>query len=326
MTFGLGTDLLPFEPLPAPPEDIRSILCVPWASNRLLEWVKAHLDDSHNNRTLVFTGKEMPISMTWGNDAKHREDMAKQFKKYFNSIYYYVTDVAVKGVKTLPMGFIEQYLQSRTDELLDAWMQTNTSDTWKVHSILAAWGLYTPGLEGTHYEYGKDSSKGWGMTWSRAWVDVANDAIDIRNDANGWMDSPESQATGVEKRNIERAQWWTELSKYKFILVPLGSAIQCSKVPEALSMLTIPIIKRGPFQTHDDIVRMGFPIVVVEAWAEITPESMERWWRILSPMLLDFRERCLSTEGYWRLLTQGSCMPDDQITLVMQISSVTNDA
>ncbi|CAK0911261.1 unnamed protein product [Prorocentrum cordatum] len=42
-----------------------------------------------------------------------------------------------------------------------------------------------------------------------------------------------------------------------------------------------------------------------EAWADITPEATQRWWRSLSPVLLSFRERCLSTEGYWRLLTQG---------------------
>jgi len=126
--------------------------------------------------------------------------------------------------------------------------------------------------------------------------------------------------TGVERRTIERDQWWMELSKYKFIIVPLGTAIQCAKVSEALSMLTIPVIKRGPFSTHDDLQRMGFPIVLVDAWVDITPESMKEWWRYLSPKLLAFREHCLNTEGFWRLLTQGNCAPYDSERLVKNLA------
>jgi len=259
---------------------------------------------------VVFSGRETPLSASWGwHDADRRKEMTEQYMKYFKRIYFYATDVALEGVNTMPLGFTEMYMAGRTDSFLDAWMQTSTNDTWKVHSVLAAWGKYTD-LDGPHRSPSEHSPGGEGPL-ARAWTEVANQAIDIRNDAVGWLNTPEGKATGVQRRSISKDQWWIELSKYKFTIAPLGSAIQCSKVPEALSMLTIPIIKRGPFPTHDDLVRMGFPIVVVEAWADITPESMKQWWRKLSPMLLDFRESCLSTEGYWRLLTQGNCMPYD---------------
>jgi hypothetical protein len=319
MTFGIEENLKGWEPLPAPPKDVRTILCSPQAPGRLLEWAKGHLDHSHNNRTVVFSGTESPLSETWGwLDKKNWKNMTEQYKKYFKHIYYYVTDVVVEGVSTLPLGFTEMYMRGRTDGLLDAWVQTSTSDTWKVHSILAAWGLYAAGSD-QHFVRRDNPPGAWG-TLTGPWVEVANHAIDIRNHAAEWIDTPEGKATGVERRTIERDQWWMELSKYKFIIVPLGTAIQCAKVVEALSMLTIPIIKRGPFRTHDDLQRMGFPIVLVDAWVDITPESMKEWWRYLSPMLLAFREHCLNTEGFWRLLTQGKCAPYDSERLFKNLA------
>jgi len=51
---------------------------------------------------------------------------------------------------------------------------------------------------------------------------------------------------------------------------------------------------------------------------------MKEWWRYLSPVLLDFREHCLSTEGYWRLLTQGDCMPDDAVRVGKNLAKPVN--
>jgi hypothetical protein len=324
MIFGLEEFVDGWEPhVRAPPEDVRSILCVPWYPGHLLEWAKANLDDSHNNRTVVFSGRETPLSAIWGwRDKARWKEMTRQYKKYFKRIYFYATDVALEGVKTMPLGFTEMYMQDRTDSFLDAWMQTSTNDTWKVHSILAAWGKYNK-LEGGHMSPEENSPGGKGPL-ARAWTEIANHAIDIRNDAAAWAGTPEGMATGVQRRFINKEQWWIELSKYKFTIVPLGSAIQCSKLPEALSMLTIPVIKRGPFSTHDDLVRMGFPIVIVEAWVDITWESMKRWWRKISPMLLVFRESCLNTEGYWRLLTQGNCMPYDTVRILNSLPNTVN--
>jgi len=303
MRFGLEENLGGWDPEPPPPADIRTILCCGKATMQLLEWSQANLDDSHNNRTVVFSGTESPLSETWGDQ---RESLAKAFKKYFKRIYYYVSDVPLDGVDTLPLGFTEMYMRGRTDQFLEAYMAASTADSWKTRTVLAAWGVYTTG-GGQHYVFGQHPFQDNYGTDSWAWTEVANHAIDMRNDAVGWISTPEGQATGVERRSIPKDQWWIELSTYKFIVSPLGTGIQCSKVPEALSMLTIPIIKRGPFRTHDDLVRMGFPIVVVEYWAEITHDTMAMWWKELSPRLPDFRKRCLNTEGYWRLLTQGKC-------------------
>ncbi|CAK0911260.1 unnamed protein product [Prorocentrum cordatum] len=152
MLFGMDELVDGWDPLPAPPKDVRTILCIPWAPGRLLEWVKVHLDDSDNNRTVVFSGRESPLSEAWGwQDSNRWNEMTEQYSKYFKRIYFYVTDVELEGVDTMPIGFTESYMQGRTDSFLDAWTQASTKDTRKVHSVLAAWGKYTA-LGGKHLQ------------------------------------------------------------------------------------------------------------------------------------------------------------------------------
>jgi hypothetical protein len=331
MRFGLEENLGGWNSLPKgpPPSQVRTVLCQSNAPGRLLEWIRAHKWDRLNiswDRTLVFSGTESPLSETWGSDPVKRNHMAQEFKKYFKRIYYYVTDVAVEGVKTMPLGFTEMYMRDRTDQFVTAYMKTSINDSWKVHSILAAWGTYTT-VEGEHYVYGHHPFQDNYGTDSPVWTKVANHAIDVRNDAIGWIGTAAGKATGVQRRTVSSDRWWMELSKYKFIISPLGTGIQCSKVPEALSMLTIPIIKRGPFRTHDDLVDMGFPIVVVKNWGDATPEAVEQWWKDLSPLLVDFRKHCLNTEGYWRLLTTGKCLPEEGDTSdASEVGSTASDS
>jgi hypothetical protein len=307
LRFGLEENLQGWDPVDSSGgDDPRTVLCCGTAVGEFLDWAKEHLDSSHNDRTVVFSGTETPLSENWGNDEEERAEVVRQYQVYFKRIFYYVTDVPLEGVDTMPLGFTEMYMRGRTDQFLEAYGATSIDDSWKTHTILAAWGTYTK-VEGKHYVYGHHPFADNYGTDSWAWTEVANHAIDMRNDAIGWIGTPEGQLAGVERRTIKQEDWWMELSRYKFLVSPLGTGIQCSKVPESLSMLTIPIVKRGPFRTHDDLIRLGFPIVVVEYWAEITHETMDMWWKELSPKLLDFRSRCLTTEGYWRLFTQGHC-------------------
>lgn len=96
------------------------------------------------------------------------------------------------------------------------------------------------------------------------------------------------------------ANYWEELSRYRFLLAPTGDGIWTPKVTEALLVLTIPIVQRGPFPLFDDYVKLGFPIVVVEEWEEVNPEALARWWTKLSPRLRSFRDHCMTPDTYWR--------------------------
>ena len=41
-------------------------------------------------------------------------------------------------------------------------------------------------------------------------------------------------------------------------------SVQTPKTVEALLVLTVPIVERGPWPAHDDLIELGFPIVVVD--------------------------------------------------------------
>merc|ERR1712217_402971 len=94
------------------------------------------------------------------------------------------------------------------------------------------------------------------------------------------------------------------LSEYKFMLAPTGTAVQAAKMIEALLVLTVPITQRGHGSStvYDDLVHMGFPIIVVSSWQEITPAKLDEWWKALSPQLEHFRSNCLTTDGYYNLI------------------------
>merc|ERR1712110_942848 len=77
----------------------------------------------------------------------------------------------------------------------------------------------------------------------------------------------------TEFRVIPVANWWFELAKYRFMISPIGAAIQSAKTFEALFVCTVPIIVRMTFVLFDDLVAMGFPIVVLDSIQEVTLEN-----------------------------------------------------
>mmetsp|Transcript_66660 Transcript_66660/g.133840 ORF Transcript_66660/g.133840 Transcript_66660/m.133840 type:complete len:178 (+) Transcript_66660:21-554(+) len=135
----------------------------------------------------------------------------------------------------------------------------------------------------------------------RAFVVAAAGAS--RAAARAWAATAAARRAGVEVRSIERSEWFVELAAYRFILSPIGSGIQRTANIEALLVLTVPILERCPYPVADDMVSMGFPVVVVGAWEEVTRERLKEWWSTFSPRLASFRAHCLTTQGYWHLLT-----------------------
>merc|ERR1712187_139071 len=103
---------------------------------------------------------------------------------------------------------------------------------------------------------------------------------------------------GAQLMSINASDWWHKLKTFRFLLAPSGTAIQVTKTIEALLVLTIPIVERGPYPTYDDLVQMGFPIVVVESWQDITRKKLDEWWLQLSPCLETFRKN-LTTDRFW---------------------------
>merc|ERR1711920_72966 len=118
----------------------------------------------------------------------------------------------------------------------------------------------------------------------------------------------EALAVGAEYRQIPHEEWLFELGKYRFMLNVHGSGLQTPKTIEALLLCTIPIVLRMGFPLWDELVELGLPLVPVESFAEVTPESVARWWDALSPRLESFRDNCITNDGFWRMITGGRCV------------------
>lgn len=76
--------------------------------------------------------------------------------------------------------------------------------------------------------------------------------------------------------------------KFYFSVIALGVPVfdhQTISVVSALTCTTFTVVQAA----HDDLVRMGYPMVVVDRWDEVTPEKVEEWWAALSPLLEDVR-------------------------------------
>ena len=112
----------------------------------------------------------------------------------------------------------------------------------------------------------------------------------------------ESFATGaqhIERRRIAPDEYFHELARYRFLLAPHGKGVTSPKFMEAILLMTIPITKR--FAAFEDYIAYGLPIVVVDAWDEVTPEALERWWAELSPRL-EAARWAATNDGYRSLL------------------------
>mmetsp|Transcript_127454 Transcript_127454/g.354824 ORF Transcript_127454/g.354824 Transcript_127454/m.354824 type:complete len:242 (-) Transcript_127454:31-756(-) len=234
------------------------------------------------------------MSKAFGGNRTRTSRTIARLRKYFKSIFYVAQDVPDPFVKALPIGLAEHYLRpSLPDAALDAILSAGLSDEVKPRMALAAWGAYHDMEAAAGYRH--KMPKSILFAFESRWV------------ARRWAESAAGRRAGVTvlavEENIPPHRWLGELAKYRFLLSPLGDGIQSSKTIEALLVLTIPIVHRGPYPVHDRLVRMGFPMVVVANWNEITPERLQEWWALLSPRLARFRHNCVTTDTYWRLIT-----------------------
>jgi len=225
-----------------------------------------------------FTGDMMLSRVDKNFGAGTEERLRKAFSA---GIWWQAYDVQKPGFKVAPDGLNGMYLMPVWDVAQKA-IDAATLEG-KTKGVLAAWGKFHPNLD-------------------------AN--IPARRKLHEWVGTKGSVAAGVEHASFEPREYWPELAKYRFTLSPRGGGIQSPKNDEALLVLTIPIStregSRRGFKSEpafDDLKKLGWPMVVLDEWSEITQPKLDQWWEELSPRLLSFRKNCLTTEGFWRIIT-----------------------
>jgi hypothetical protein len=76
-----------------------------------------------------------------------------------------------------------------------------------------------------------------------------------------------------------RSEYYKTLNEYKFIASPRGAGIDCHRTWEAFHYKVIPILIRNDFS--EQIEFLGFPVMLVDTWAEIlqlTEQDLESFY------------------------------------------------
>jgi hypothetical protein len=205
----------------------------------------------------------------------------ERLTRWFQVIFVENKDVDFPNVRTLPAGFNEARLShgnaARASRVIDAAVPAT-----KEPNV-----LFVP----ERWNEVSECGGGWGEP--QLW----------REQLTNWTKTEAALTAGVVTVDVKPQQWWEKVAGYRFLLAPASCDVQSPAIVEALLVLTVPIVRRGPYAAYEDLVRYGFPIVVVHELREIQGDMLENKWQELSPRLEAFRSKCLTSEAYWRLIT-----------------------
>lgn len=260
---------------------------------------------------LVIQGGWAHLSEVLGDNDEERAATTARLVSAFGSVSAGGYDFKRPGIRAFPIGLAESYMRRTWRSAKAAIESASLEPASKPRGVLA-------GLSTTHYFY--KAMMELKQQYSLPVESKTSDVIPLLTDWQGqpvhyatvvaaryvmhnWLQGggPEANGISVDYRTVDKSQWWSELAKYRFLMSPLGDYIQTAKTTEALLVLTVPVVERGPYIVHDELVNLGFPIVVVERWSEMTIERLEEWWEALSPRLESFRRKCLTSEAYWQM-------------------------
>lgn len=94
------------------------------------------------------------------------------------------------------------------------------------------------------------------------------------------------------EQSVSPAQYAQQLGRSRFVLSPPGMGWDCYRTYEAIAMGAIPVVKRQP-PCSDHLEAL--PVLLVDDWAEVTRERLQREWETRVPM-----STRTMTMSYWR--------------------------
>jgi len=268
-----------------PPMDPRSVFintAHPGKVAAMLDQLEEGYNDSQQERVMYVSGDIMLSKADRVLGAGTLTRMQRLFRK---GIFWQAYNVPLDGFRVAPDGLNARYMRPVWGVAQAAIDAAGISAASKPNlGALAAWGFRNTFLD---------------------------DRVPARRKLREWVQTDAARAAGIDHRCLEQADYWRELATYRFLVSPRGGGIQSPKNDEALLVYTVPITTREGFPgdhtvtepTFPDLRRLGWPIVVLDEWSEITAERMDQWWTELSPRLPSFRANCLSAEGFWRIVT-----------------------
>lgn len=181
-------------------------------------------------RSIVFAGSDTRLSQVW----PIVQILSESGK--FSHIWFEAKDLAIPNVRTIPMGLTPYYLIEAKFEIV-ARAIAKSESTSKQHLVCAAWGRYSPFLD---------------------------EKLSARQKLAEFV----SKSQWISRARWTPTEYWQHLPLYSFSLTPEGMGVQSPKLFECLLVRTIPVTNRHP--AAEDLQRLGFPIVIVDSWDEVT--------------------------------------------------------
>jgi hypothetical protein len=215
------------------------------------------------------------------NYGENGSDIDEFLTSRFSSIFFEAKDIYHEHIKTVPMGFTNFYLLQLpigfVEERIEEAKNVEISDK-------------------------KLAFAGWGKVWA-----ILDKIIPDRRDLATFL-SKETTQRWVTRQHLEFEEYWRGLMHFKFALSPRGNGIQAPKIFEAMLLRVVPVVTR--VAAFDDLVELGFPILVIDEWDILTPEFLEQMYESkFAHVDWDRVYRMITREGVWSLLMDGEKYP-----------------
>jgi len=231
---------------------LRPVLDTPFETGRKLAASFKALE-SNLPSVIVIAGESLPHVSQLAPSLRYIQNLGKNSPpRIFAEAY----DQYVPGVRVMPTGLTANF-RSPQPGMNPVHVMDMLADVprWPVkkRNVIAAWGAMTSELD---------------------------KIVPSRMAARKWV---EGKGSWVNSTMVHRSKWYEHLRDYEFILAPDGAGVQSTKMVEAYLMGTVNIVRRGP--AYEDLRRMGYPLVIVDEWDEVTQEKLAGWWEEESPKI-----------------------------------------
>lgn len=246
-----------------------SVLCEPAHLSALLAYLKRRWPSPSRPSGFLAVAVGPDYLLSW-----QRRREIKALGNYFSHVYYEAKDIELPGVSVMPMGFTEHYTRANADRVLNLAvnLQREAKPDTGVLSVLAAWGAWWPGLDGL-----------------------------IPDRARAREFAASSPLVTVEQYSSD--DYFKALTHFDFLLSPLGNGIQAPKMVEALLMGCIPLATTHP--TLVELQQRGMPMLLVDAWEDITSDLLRDAYPTLFEEAWAFRSRLLDLDQWWEFSFPG---------------------
>lgn len=194
--------------------------------------------------------------------SKQNNNTILSLKKFFKTIFYEAYDVNSNDVEIMPIGLQEFYLRGIENLVYEL----SNKEEKKEHLIMSAFGAFWPQL---------------------------NNVIRDRMTAVEFS----SKNLFVNSGPYAREKYFENLSTHKYMLCPLGNGMQSPKIIEAILNCCIPVMTDNI--TSRRLIKKGFPILIVNEWAEINEKKLNENYDRLETEIKVFREKVKDLDKWW---------------------------